>query len=194
MAKKQLLDLSGLTYYTDKIQSWVVANSVQSVDVGSGLTKTGSDEQHPVISLSLADYTFLSASTSVTGDTADRTYAVGLDSNGKLAVNVPWDGGSGGNNKMPLTSITPTQTTTIDPYIMYNLGTVSSAITIVFNTSAEVAGYCAEYLIKFVAGNDCSITLPSGTKYNGGSAPTYVSGRYYEINICNGLAVVGEFY
>lgn len=191
MAKKQLLDLSGLTYYTDKIQSWVVANSVQSVAVGSGLTKTGSDEQHPVISLSLTDYTFLSASTAVTGDTVDRTYAVGLDSSGKLAVNVPW---SSASSQMPLVDISPTQSTTIDPYKMYNLGTVSSAINIVFNTSAEVSGYCAEYLIKFVAGNDCSITLPSGTKYNGGSAPTYVSGRYYEINICNGLAVVGEFY
>ena len=109
-------------------------------------------------------------------------------------ITIAASGGSSGDNKTPLISIVPTASTTIDPYKMYDLGTVSSAITIVFNTSAEVSGYCAEYLLKFVAGSGCAISLPNGVIYSGGSAPTYVSGRTYEINICNGLAVVGEFY
>ena len=36
--------------------------------------------------------------------------------------------------------------------------------------------------------------VKNGVKYNGGSVPTYVAGRSYEINVCDGLAVVGEFY
>ena len=181
------LDATGLTIVWDTIKN----GFVQSVSVGSGLTNSGADSQHPVIGLSLHDYTFLSGLTSVTGNTSDRTYAVGIDNSGKLGVNVPW---VPGDNKVPLVEISPTATTTIDPYKMYDLGMVSSTITIAFNSSDEVSGYCSEYSLKFVAGNNCLVLLPNGVKYNGGSAPTYVSGRTYEINICNGLVVVGEFY
>lgn len=181
------LDYSGLSQVIVALKS----NFVQSVIVGSGITNGGSDGQHPVLGVSLSNYTFLSGSTSITGNTANRTYAVGLDSNGNLAVNVPW---ASGDNKIPLVETSPSQTITIDPYKMYNLGTVSGNTTIIFNTSEEVSGYCAEYLMTFVAGNNCNILLPNGVKYNGGSAPEYISGRNYEIDVCNGMAVVGEFY
>ena len=95
---------------------------------------------------------------------------------------------------LELVNITPSSAITIDPYKMNNLGTLSGSTTISFNTSAEISGYCAEYSIMFVAGASCAVTLPNGVKYNGGVVPTYVTDRTYEINICNGLAVVGEFY
>jgi hypothetical protein len=98
------------------------------------------------------------------------------------------------HTKVPKIQVSPEQTNTINPYIMYDFGTVTGSIGVSFNTSQEFSGYCGEYMITFVAGNSCSINFPNTIKYNGGSAPSYVQGRTYEINICNGLAVVGEFY
>lgn len=91
-----------------------------------------------------------------------------------------------------LVSVSSTQT--IDPYKMYNFGTVSTGLTIVFNTANEVQGYTKEYTIRFVAGNGCGITLPSGVLYVNGTTPTYTTGHTYEINVVNNCAVVAEFY
>ena len=91
-----------------------------------------------------------------------------------------------------LVSVSSTQT--IDPYKMYNFGTVSTGLTIVFNTANEVQGYTKEYTIRFVAGNGCGITLPSGVLYVNGATPTYTTGHTYEINVVNNCAVVAEFY
>ena len=93
-----------------------------------------------------------------------------------------------------LVNITPSAAITIDPYKMNNLGTLSGITTISFNTSAEISGYCAMYSMMFVAGQSCSVVLPNSVKYNGGIVPVYVADRTYEININNGLVVVGEFY
>ena len=67
-------------------------------------------------------------------------------------------------------------------------------MTIAFNIREEISGYAAEYIIRFVAGSGCSITLPNGVLYNGGTPPTYTSGRTYEIDIVNNCAAVAEFY
>lgn len=97
-------------------------------------------------------------------------------------------------NKVPQVSGTVASTVTIDPYKLYNFGTVSQAMTIAFNIREEISGYAAEYIIRFVAGSGCSITLPNGVLYNGGTPPTYTSGRTYEIDIVNNCAAVAEFY
>ena len=98
-------------------------------------------------------------------------------------------------DKVPYIQVTPSSSSqTIEPYKMYDLGTVSTALTIVFDTSKEVSGYVKEYIIRFVAGSSCNIILPNGTLYPNGTQPTYVSGRTYEINIVNNCAVIGEFY
>lgn len=83
---------------------------------------------------------------------------------------------------------------TIEPYKMYDLGTVSGTVVIQFDTTKEISGMTKEYIIRFVAGSNCNITLPNGVMYSNGSVPTYVSGRTYEINVVNGCAVVGEFF
>ena len=49
-------------------------------------------------------------------------------------------------------------------------------------------------MIKFVAGSGAGISLPSGVLYLNGQTPTFTTGRTYEIDIMNNLAVVGEFY
>ena len=97
-------------------------------------------------------------------------------------------------DKVPQVSGTAAATATIDPYKLYDFGTLSTAMTVSFNTAAEVTGYAKEYIIRFVAGNGCALTLPNGVLYNGGAAPTYVTGRTYEIDIVNNCAAVAEFY
>ena len=98
-------------------------------------------------------------------------------------------------DKTPYLEVVPVSATqTIDPYKMYSLGTVSTSLTIAFNTSAEVQGYAKEYMLRFVAGNGCDITLPSGVLYANGTTPTYTVGHTYEIDIINNCAVVAEFY
>lgn len=99
-----------------------------------------------------------------------------------------------GLDKTPQVTGTAAASATIDPYKMYDFGTVSTAMTIAFNTSNEVSGYTKEYMIRFVAGNGCSITLPSTVLYANGQAPTYTSGKTYELDVVNGCVVVGEFY
>lgn len=95
---------------------------------------------------------------------------------------------------IPILTTTASSTITIDPYKMYNFGTINSAITIAFNSATISSNYCQEYMFQFVAGANCSITLPNTVKYSGGEAPTFVAGHTYEYNITNNLVVVGEFY
>lgn len=84
----------------------------------------------------------------------------------------------------------------IDPYQMNDLGTVNvSTLQVSFNTAKEVSGYTKEYTIRFVAGqNLTTVTLPQGVLWANGTAPTFVTGHTYEINVVNNCAVVGEFY
>jgi hypothetical protein len=102
--------------------------------------------------------------------------------------------GSSPLSKTPYVASTAAASVTIDPYKMYDFGTVARSMTIGFNTSAEVNGYTKEYTIRFVAGNGCSITLPNGVLYANHPAPTYTAGHTYEINVVNNCVVVAEFY
>ena len=98
-------------------------------------------------------------------------------------------------DKTPLAETVPVSSLqTIDPYKMYDFGTLSTSLTISFNTQLEVSGYVREYILRFVAGNGCGITLPSGVLYANGTTPTYTAGHTYEIDIINNCAVVAEFY
>ena len=96
--------------------------------------------------------------------------------------------------KMPQVTQAGAASVTIDPYKMYDFGTLSTAMTISFDTTKEVEGFTKEYALRFVAGSGCSVTLPNTVMYANGVAPTYTTGRTYEINVINGCAVVGEFY
>lgn len=87
---------------------------------------------------------------------------------------------------------TPSAVVTVEPYKVYEFGTVAQAMSVTLGTAT--GGYTADYTIRLVAGANCSVTLPSTCKYSGGNAPTYTFGRTYEINISDGLVVVGEFY
>lgn len=102
--------------------------------------------------------------------------------------------GSSALSKTPYVTSTVAASVTIDPYRMYDFGTVARSMTIAFNTSAEANGYTREYAIRFVAGNGCAITLPNGVLYANHTTPTYTAGRTYEINVVNDCAVVAEFY
>lgn len=96
--------------------------------------------------------------------------------------------------KTPLVTGIAASSVTIEPYKMYSFGTVSTSMNIVYDTSKEVSGYCAQYMFRFVAGANCEITLPNGTKFEeNGSNITFVTGRTYEYNITDGLCVIVEF-
>ena len=97
-----------------------------------------------------------------------------------------------GTTGTPKIGTTPGASITIQPYKIYEFGTVSQSVSIEFGTA--VSGYTADYSIRLTAGSNCAITLPNGCRYSGGSAPTYTFGRTYEINVSDGLVVVGEFY
>ena len=94
----------------------------------------------------------------------------------------------------PLVTVTPSSTITIDPYKVYNFGTVSTTVTVSFNTQLEVSGNVAEYVIRFTAASGGYIILPNNCKYNGGSSPTYTAGHIYELCIHDGLVAVGDFF
>lgn len=97
-------------------------------------------------------------------------------------------------NKVSYVTETAAASVTIEPYKMYDFGTVSTTMAIVFDTTKEVTGYTKEYIIRFIAGTSCVVTLPNGVLYANGAVPTYTAGHTYEINIVNGCAVVAEFY
>ena len=98
-------------------------------------------------------------------------------------------------NKILLISYSPISSVAIEPYKLYNFGTVSSSMSISFDTSKEETGYCAEYMFRFTAGNNCNITLPNTVKYNNGERPTtFINSYIYEYSITDNLCVVGEFH
>ena len=92
------------------------------------------------------------------------------------------------------TSITPNVSQTIDPYKIYDFGTLNKAVTITLNATPVISGYSAEYTFRFTAGSACAITLPNTCKYGGGTAPTFTTGHIYEFNIIDNLVIVGEFF
>ena len=94
----------------------------------------------------------------------------------------------------PKVSLSPAASRTIDPYKVYEFGTLSMSMSISFNSSAVPSGRCAEYTFRFTAGSGAAIVLPSGCKFSGGQAPTFTNSRVYEYNIVDNLVVVGEFY
>lgn len=85
-------------------------------------------------------------------------------------------------------------TVTVQPYRIYQLGTVSQAVSVQLGQEGVESGYSVEYTFRFTAGSGCSVTLPSTCKYNGGQAPTLTAGHVYEYNIVDNLVVVGEFW
>lgn len=98
-------------------------------------------------------------------------------------------------DKIPLVTYTAASAVSIEPYKLYNFGTVSSSMSISFDTTKEETGYCAEYMFRFTAGNNCNITLPNTVKYNNGERPTTFTNSYiYEYSITDNLCVVGEFH
>ena len=98
------------------------------------------------------------------------------------------------DTKTPLVSGTTAASVTLDPYKVYNFGTLNTAMTITFSDTGVISGYCVEYSFRFTAGTNAEITLPSGCVYGGGAAPTFVAGHIYEYNIIDNLVVVGEFF
>jgi len=99
------------------------------------------------------------------------------------------------SNKTPLVEIEPSSAITIDPNKVYTVTSALSENTVItFNDAEEENGYCNKYTIIFTVDSSITVTFPSGTLYKDGNVPTYVTGRTYEAKICNGLAVINEYY
>ena len=97
-------------------------------------------------------------------------------------------------DKIPYSSTSAAASVTIEPYKMYDFGTLSTAMTISFDTSKEISGYARQYMLRFVAGEGCDITLPNGVYYLNNVEPVFTTGRTYEFDITNMMCVFGEFY
>lgn len=97
-------------------------------------------------------------------------------------------------DKIPYSSTSAVASVTIEPYKMYDFGTLSTAMTISFDTSKEISGYARQYMLRFVAGEGCDITLPNGVYYLNNVEPVFTTGRTYEFDITNMMCVFGEFY
>lgn len=97
-------------------------------------------------------------------------------------------------NKVPYVIETAATNVTIEPYKMYDFGTVSITMNIAFDTTKEVNGYTKEYMIRFTAETGCTVVLPNTILYANRNIPNYTAGHIYEITIVNNCAVVAEFY
>lgn len=80
----------------------------------------------------------------------------------------------------------------ISPNVYYKWGTMSSlSITLATPSDSTVLN---NYMFEFTASSaGCSLTMPSGIKWQNGSAPTIESGKTYQISIINNLAVASMF-
>lgn len=82
----------------------------------------------------------------------------------------------------------------IAPNRLTRLGTLAAAVTLSLDTASEEAGVANVYDIVFTTPADApSITWPEGVSWVGGSAPSIVGGKTYEVSIMDGLATYGEF-
>ena len=82
----------------------------------------------------------------------------------------------------------------IIPNKLTKLGTLASAVTLSLNLASEEAGVANIYDFIFTTpANAPSITWPEGITWAGGSAPSIVGGKTYEVSIMDNLATWGEF-
>lgn len=80
-------------------------------------------------------------------------------------------------------------TISIDPNIYYRLTSAQASLTISLNSPSNT-NIMNEYFIEFPCGG--SVTLPTLTWVNG-TAPTFESGKTYQISIVNNLALCASF-
>ena len=85
----------------------ITSGTVTSVSAGTGLT-TSITNNGAITSSGTIKAKLNSESSLGTIGTTDKLYAVGVDSNGQLCVNVPWSGGSGSVTGMTTTAGAPT--------------------------------------------------------------------------------------
>lgn len=80
----------------------------------------------------------------------------------------------------------------ISPNVYYKWGTMSSlSITLATPSDSTVLN---NYMFEFTASSaGCSLTMPSGIKWQNGSAPTIEASKTYQISIINNLAVASMF-
>ena len=82
----------------------------------------------------------------------------------------------------------------ISPNVLTKLGTLTSSVTLSLDTSKEESGVTNIYDIIFTTpANAPSITWPEGISWIGGSAPTIVGEKTYEVSIMDNLAIYGEY-
>ena len=82
----------------------------------------------------------------------------------------------------------------ITPNRLTRLGTLAAAVTLSLDTASEEADVANVYDIVFTTPTDApSITWPEGVLWAGGSAPSIVGGKTYEVSIMDNLATWGEF-
>lgn len=83
--------------------------------------------------------------------------------------------------------------TEIPPNTFEVFGTLTGNIEFTLGAIVDSSGV-SEYHWIFTIGNTAyAVTWPSGIKWNGGTTPIIASNTTYEVSICEGLAIIGEF-
>lgn len=94
------------------------------------------------------------------------------------------------------TTATLSATTTIKADTLYVASASLSSLAVTKATESLSANYAHEYKMQFIAGADFTPTFTgfgTGIKWLNGTTPACVSGKTYEISICNELGIIAEF-
>ena len=136
------------------------SGSVTQVATSAGLTG-GPITTSGTIGLDLKSTTKSSLAASDMGSTANRQYAVGLDSNGKLSVNIPWENTTYSNQSAASGGTTLSLVTTGEKYTWNNKSTLSIGTT----ASTAAAGNHTHSTSIATSTGTSQITLNASAKY-----------------------------
>lgn len=90
-------------------------------------------------------------------------------------------------------TISPTDSAvelTLEPNTLYIIGSTISHLIINIDTTDIYSSY-KEYMVQFIAGTDCIVTLPNQFVWDGGK-PKISPNKLYELSIVNVLAMLSQ--
>ena len=124
---------------------------VVELEAGTGITIDSTNSEKPKVSVKLKDSTVQSVTAAAVSTTASRTYAIQVNSNNELVVNVPWSTGT--NSRDPgYGKITPAN---------------STAVTALTGNTTQISAGTYNENVKFSAANKWIVLAGTSGSSNG---------------------------